>query len=462
MALLDLKSQIKFHKSYNDSLILKNKYMNSVSKIVYVGMSADLVHPGHLNIIAKARELGDVVIGLLTDEAIASYKRLPHMEFDQRRQVMENIKGVSKVIPQYSLDYTKNLEKLKPDYVVHGDDWQDGIQKSVREQVIDTLKQWGGELIEVPYTKGISSTGLNQALKEVGTTPQIRIKRLKRLINAKSIVRIIEAHNGLTGLIVENTKVEVAGETREFDGMWASSLTDSTSKGKPDIEAVDITARISNINDLVEVTTKPIIFDGDTGGKTEHFVFTVRTLERLGVSAIIIEDKVGLKKNSLFGTDVDQNQDTIEGFCEKIRAGKKAQVTDDFMIIARIESLILQAGMEDAIERAKAYIDAGVDGIMIHSKESTPDEILEFCRIYQEFKRKVVLVVVPSSYDTVYEDELAGAGVNVVIYANQLIRSAYPAMLDTAKIILTNKRAFEARKNLMSIKEILTLIPGGK
>ena len=436
--------------------------MNSISKIVYVGMSADLVHPGHLNIIAKARELGDVVIGLLTDEAIASYKRLPHMEFDQRRQVMENIKGVSKVIPQSSLDYKENLEKLKPDYVVHGDDWQDGIQKSVRKQVIDTLKQWGGELIEVPYTKGISSTGLNQALKEVGTTPQIRIKRLKRLINAKSIVRIIEAHNGLTGLIVENTKVEVAGEIREFDGMWASSLTDSTSKGKPDTEAVDITARVSNINDLVEVTTKPIIFDGDTGGKTEHFVFTVRTLERLGVSAIIIEDKVGLKKNSLFGTDVDQNQDTIEGFCEKIQVGKKAQVTDDFMIIARIESLILQAGMEDAIERAKAYIDAGVDGIMIHSKESTPDEILEFCRIYKEFKRKVVLVVVPSSYDTVYEDELAGAGVNVVIYANQLIRSAYPAMLDTAKLILTNKRAFEARKNLMSIKEILTLIPGGK
>ena len=436
--------------------------MNSISKIVYVGMSADLVHPGHLNIIAKARELGDVVIGLLTDEAIASYKRLPHMEFDQRRQVMENIKGVSKVIPQSSLDYKENLEKLKPDYVVHGDDWQDGIQKSVRKQVIDTLKQWGGELIEVPYTKGISSTGLNQALKEVGTTPQIRIKRLKRVINAKSIVRIIEAHNGLTGLIVENTKVEVAGEIREFDGMWASSLTDSTSKGKPDTEAVDITARVSNINDLVEVTTKPIIFDGDTGGKTEHFVFTVRTLERLGVSAIIIEDKVGLKKNSLFGTDVDQNQDTIEGFCEKIQVGKKAQVTDDFMIIARIESLILQAGMEDAIERAKAYIDAGVDGIMIHSKESTPDEILEFCRIYKEFKRKVVLVVVPSSYDTVYEDELAGAGVNVVIYANQLIRSAYPAMLDTAKLILTNKRAFEARKNLMSIKEILTLIPGGK
>jgi len=290
----------------------------------------------------------------------------------------------------------------------------------------------------------------------------LRVKRLRRLINAKRIVRIIEAHSGLTGLIVENTKVELNGEIREFDGMWASSLTDSTTKGKPDIEAVDITARTENINNLVEVTTKPIIFDGDTGGKVEHFVFTVRTLERLGVSAIIIEDKVGLKKNSLFGTEIPQEQDTIEGFCEKIRAGKRAQVNEDFMIISRIESLILKQGQKDALKRAKAYIDAGVDAVMIHSKDSSPNEILEFCKEYQKFERRVPLVAVPSSYDTIYEDELADAGVNVVIYANQLLRSSYPAMLDTAKKILTHKRSYEARENMMSIKEILTLIPGGK
>jgi phosphoenolpyruvate phosphomutase len=328
--------------------------------------------------------------------------------------------------------------------------------------VIDTLEEWGGKLVEVPYTEGISSTQLNNALKEIGVTPDLRVRRLRRLINAKKIVRIIEAHSGLTGLIVENTKVELNGEIREFDGMWASSLTDSTTKGKPDIEAVDITARSENINDLVEVTTKPIIFDGDTGGKVEHFVFTVRTLERLGVSAIIIEDKVGLKKNSLFGTEIPQEQDTIEGFCEKIRAGKRAQVNEDFMIISRIESLILKQGQEDALKRAKAYIGAGVDAVMIHSKNSSPDEILEFCKEYQKFERRVPLVAVPSSYDTIYEDELADAGVNVVIYANQLLRSAYPAMLDTAKKILTNKRSYEARENMMSIKEILTLIPGGK
>jgi phosphoenolpyruvate phosphomutase len=425
-------------------------------------MSADLVHPGHLNIIKEAKKLGEVTIGLLTDEAIASYKRLPYMEYELRKEVVENIKGVNEVVPQTTLDYRPNLKKMKPDFVVHGDDWKEGVQSQTRKQVIDTLEEWGGKLVEVPYTEGISSTQLNNALKEIGVTPDLRVRRLRRLINAKKIVRIIEAHSGLTGLIVENTKVELNGEIREFDGMWASSLTDSTTKGKPDIEAVDITARSENINDLVEVTTKPIIFDGDTGGKVEHFVFTVRTLERLGVSAIIIEDKVGLKKNSLFGTEIPQEQDTIEGFCEKIRAGKRAQVNEDFMIISRIESLILKQGQEDALKRAKAYIGAGVDAVMIHSKDSSPDEILKFCQEYQKFERRVPLVAVPSSYDTIYEDELADAGVNVVIYANQLLRSAYPAMLDTAKKILTHKRSYEARENMMSIKEILTLIPGGK
>ena len=425
-------------------------------------MSVDLIHPGHLNIIKEASKYGEVTIGLLTDGAIASYKRLPYLEYEQRKTIIENIKGVSKVVPQKTLSYKKNLLKLKPDIVVHGDDWAEGIQRKTRQEVIDTLSNWGGELIEIPYTEGISSTQLNHAIKDVGTTPGIRLKRLRRLIDSKKIVRIIEAHSGLTGLIIENTQIEANGEKREFDGMWASSLTDSTSKGKPDIEAVDITARMNNINDLMEVTTKPIIFDGDTGGKPEHFVFTVRTLERLGVSAVIIEDKVGLKKNSLFGTDVKQTQATIESFCVKINAGKQALVTDDFMIIARIESLILKAGMDDAIKRAKAYIETGVDGIMIHSKENTSDEILEFCSIYKTFDKKVPLIVVPTTYDTIFEDELIDYGVNVVIYANQLLRSAYPAMLNAAKTILRNKRAYEVRNQMMPIKEILTLIQGGK
>jgi len=428
-------------------------------KKVYVAMSADIIHPGHLNIIENAAKYGEVTVGVLTDKAISSYKRLPYLKYEQRAQIVQAIKNVKEVIPQDSLDYRPNLKLLKTDFVIHGDDWKEGVQKETRQQVIETITEWGGQLIEIPYTKGISSTQLNNAVREIGTTPDIRRAALRRLLYAKPIVRIIEAHNGLTGLIVENTKVEIDNSLREFDGMWASSLTDSTVRGKPDIEAVDITTRLTNINDLLEVTTKPIIFDGDTGGKIEHFIYTVRTLERLGVSAIIIEDKIGLKKNSLFGTDVEQQQDSIEHFCAKIKAGKRSQVTDDFMIIARIESLILKAGLEDAIERAKAYIDAGCDGIMIHSKDSKPDEILEFCNRAKSFKKKVPIVVITTTYDTIYESELADAGANIVIYANQLLRSAYPAMVDTAKKILTYGRAFEAQENLMSIKEILTLIP---
>ena len=431
-------------------------------KTVYVAMSADFIHPGHLNIIHEAAKLGKLTIGLLTDEAIATYRRLPYLEYEHRKIIVESLKGVENVVPQLQLDYRPNLRELKPDYVVHGDDWREGPQKRTRQQVIETLQEWGGELVELPYTKELSSTKLYEAMMEVGVTPDVRLKRLRRLINSKDIVRIIESHSGLSGLIVEHTHVEVNGVVQEFDGMWASSLTDSALKGKPDIEAVDITARLSNINDLLEVTTKPIIFDGDTGGKIEHLGFTIRTLERLGVSAIIIEDKVGLKKNSLFGTDVPQEQDSIENFCEKIRVGKKSQVTEDFMIISRIESLILKAGMKDALDRAKAYVEAGTDGIMIHSRENKPDEIFEFCKRFSDFERDVPLIVVPSSFDTVYEDELADAGVNMVIYANQLLRSAYPAMVETAKRILTHRRAYEARDNMMSIKDIINLIPGGK
>lgn len=433
-----------------------------MSKTVYVGMSADLVHPGHLNVIKKAAELGEVTVGLLTDRAIASYKRLPYMTFEQRKAVVESLKGVSRVVPQETLDYVPNLRTYKPDYVVHGDDWREGVQRKVRERVIETLAEWGGELVEVPYTEGISSTQLNKALKEIGTTPDIRRRKLRRLLEAKPLVRLIEAHNGLTGLIVENTSVNTERGPKEFDGMWASSLTESTVKGKPDIEAVDVTARTQMLHDILEVTTKPIVYDADTGGKPEHFQFTVRTLERLGVSALVIEDKVGLKKNSLFGNEVEQTQDTIENFCLKIKAGKEAQVTDDFMIIARIESLILEKGMEDAIQRAHAYIDAGADGIMIHSRQKDPAEIFEFCDRYAEFARKVPLVAVPSSYNQVTEDELAERGVNVVIYANHLLRAAYPAMVATARSILEHGRSAEADSNLMSIKEILELIPGTK
>lgn len=429
---------------------------------VYVAMSADLVHPGHMNIIKVAQELGEVTVGLLTDEAIAGYKRLPFLSYEQRKAVVEQIKGVSLVIPQATLDYVPNLRKLKPDYVVHGDDWKTGVQMETRRLVIETLAEWGGELVEPSYTPGISSTKLNKSLQEIGTTPEIRMKRLRRLLAAKPLVRALEAHNGLTGLIVENSRVERQGVVEEFDAVWVSSLTDSTAKGRPDIEYVSLTSRLATIEDILEVTSKPIIFDGDTGGITEHFVFTVKTLERLGLSAVIIEDKGGLKKNSLLGTEAEQIQDNKDAFAEKIRAGKSTQVTDDFMIIARIESLILKQGVYDALSRANTYIEAGADGLMIHSKEKDPKEIFDFCSEYARFKRRIPLVVVPTTFPQVTESELADAGVSLVIYANHLLRSAYPAMVQTARRILEHSRALEVEDSCMSIRDILSLIPGGR
>ena len=436
--------------------------MLSQKKTVYVAMSIDLVHPGHLNIINEASKYGTVIVGLLTDQAIGSYKRVPIMEYKDRYKVVSAIKNVSKVIEQNTHDYSPNLRKLKPNYVLHGDDWKYGVQRNVRAKVIKELKKWNGKLIEIPYTKGISSTKLIEAEKSIGTTPDIRRKSLLRCLNSKSITKIIDIHSGLSGLVVENTKVKVGNKIEEFDGMWASSLTNTAAKGKPDIEAVDLTERLQLVNEVLEVTTKPIVYDADTGGKTEHFVFTVRTLERLGVSALIIEDKTGLKKNSLFGNEVFQQQDSIKNFSKKITAGKKAKATEEFMIIARIESLILGKGINDAIKRAKAYIKAGADGIMIHSRNKTPREIFEFCKLYKKLKIKKPLIAVPSSYSIVKEEQLIKHGVNMVIYANHLLRSIYPNMIATAKSILKYRRAKESEKNLLSIKEILNLIPGTK
>ena len=434
-----------------------------MAKKVYLGMIADIMHPGLINIINEGAKYGDVIIGLYTDKAIATHKRLPYLTFEQRETVVRSIHGVADVVPQDDWSYVPNLLRYKPDYIIHGDDWLEGPDKYIRDEVFKVMAALGGRVIEIPYTKGITSSGLAQELESLGTTPQARMKSLRRLITAKPIVRIMESHCGLTGLIIEHTKVEVGSEIREFDGMWASSLTDSTSKGKPDIEAVDLTTRLHDLSDTLEVTTKPIIYDGDTGGKTEHFVFTVRTLERLGVSAVIIEDKVGLKQNSLFGTDAVQTQDTVEGFCLKIRAGKEAQVTRDFMIIARIESLIAGKPVEDALERAFAYVGAGADGIMIHSKNKDGRDIQEFCRRFREKDNHTPIVAVPTTYSQFTEAELADWGINIVIYANHMLRSAYPAMVRCAERILETTRCQEASEEYcMPIRDILNLIPGTK
>ena len=432
---------------------------NSSEKTVYMGFSTDMIHSGHIAIIQKAAQLGKVIVGLLSDEAVASYKRYPLLPYTERKTLFENIRGVDCVVEQTELSYRKNLESLKPDYVVHGDDWREGFQKPVRDEVVQILESYGGQLVEYPYTQDDKFADFEKRARAELSLPDVRRARLKKSIAMKGLVTAIEAHSGITGLIAEKTTIYQDGKALQFDAMWVSSLCDSTAKGKPDIELVDMTSRFRTIDDIMEVTTKPIIFDGDTGGLTEHFVYTVKTLERMGVSMIIIEDKTGLKKNSLFGTEVEQTQDSIENFCAKIAAGKKAQKTKDFMIVARIESLILERGLEDALTRAKAFVGAGADGIMIHSRKKDPEEIFEFVSRFREEDQTTPIVVVPTSFNSVTEEEFKNRGVNVVIYANQLTRSGFPAMKHTAETILTHHRAKEADEMCMSIKEILTLIP---
>ncbi|MCI9229641.1 MAG: phosphoenolpyruvate mutase [Lachnospiraceae bacterium] len=428
-------------------------------KTVYTCFSTDVIHEGHLNIIREAQKYGRVVVGCLSDKASIRYNRFPTVQENMRMDMYKKIKGIDSVILQDDMLYDDVIGYLHPDYVIHGDNWKEGVESAIRSHVQKLLSAYNGEIIDVPYTRNEDVKKTDLQLKEKLSMPEYRRKRLRQLISMTPIVKAMEAHSGLTGLIVEKTVIEGDnGRLDQFDAMWVSSLCDSTAKGKPDIELVDMTSRFRTIEDITEVTTKPIIFDGDTGGLTEHFVYTVRSLERLGVSAVIIEDKKGLKKNSLFGTEVGQTQATIEEFSAKIAAGKKAQLTDDFMIIARIESLILEEGMEDALERARAFVKAGADGIMIHSRKKDPEEIIEFCDRFREGDRATPIVAVPSSYNVITEDELAAHGVNIVIYANQLTRAAVPTMQQTAEEILRHHRAKEVDDRLMPIKQIITLI----
>lgn len=428
--------------------------------LVYVGMSADIIHPGHINLLKEASKYGEILVGVLTDQAIAEYKRIPFMSYSERREVVESLKFVKNVIPQETLSYKDNILTHKPDFVVHGDDWQNGVQQNTRQEVIETLDIYGGKLIEIPYTVGVSSTKFIDQLNNSASLPAIRLPRLKRILEVKNIIRVIEAHSGLSALLGEETFISKSSKKIEFDALWLSSLTDATSRGMPDIEVVDISERVSKITEITRVTSKPIIFDADTGGYPEHLYYTIRTLERNGVSAAIIEDKTGLKRNSLLGNDVEQFQDSIEKFSEKIATGISAKLSSDFMLIARIESLILDKPLSDALNRAEKYLEAGADGIMIHSRKKDGSEIIEFCKTFKKIYANIPLVVVPTSFNHIRVEEFEEYGVNIVIYANQLIRSAYPAMQQILEKILQNDRSLECEKDLLSISDVLKLIPG--
>ncbi len=433
----------------------QNKYSK---KKVYIGLSADILHKGHINILKIGKKYGVVIVGLLTDEAIASYKNIPYLNYEKRKVVLENIKYVTKVIPQKTLDYVENLNLIKPDYVVHGDDWKTGVQKKTRDRVIKTLRKWSGKLIEPKYTKNISSTLIKKQMHNIISSPDNRVSRLKRMIHSKNIVRILESHNSLTGLIIDKVNIIKDKKIIEFDGMWSSSLTDSATKGLPDNSSLSFSSRISSLQDMLDVTSKPVVFDADNGGQIEHLPFLVRSLERSGVSAIIMEDKIGLKKNSLFKNQTGAKQDKPTDFAKKIKKICSSRQSTDFMAIARIESFILGKGLRDALKRAEIYSKAGADAILIHSKEKTPSEIFSFAKEFKKSKYYIPLVSVPSTYSKVYEKDLIKNGFKLVIYANQLLRAAYPAMQNTARKILKNSRAFEADKSIIPIKEIISLI----
>lgn len=457
---LDVKNALCAEIDTPEDLAIITAKLNEVNnRTVYMCFSAEYLNSAHISIIKKAQKYGKLTIGVLSDYAIASFKRFPLIPFEERMAIFSNVVGVDRVVEQKELSYAENIRALHPDYVAHGDDWRTGFQKPIRQEVQELLSEYGGKLVEFPYGNDPKYKELEKLSRAELSMPDMRRARLKKLINMKGLVTAIEAHSGITGLIAEKTTVLQDGKTYQFDAMWVSSLCDSTSKGKPDIELVDMTSRFRTIDDIMEVTTKPIIFDGDTGGLTEHFVYTVKTLERMGVSMVIIEDKTGLKKNSLFGTEVKQTQDSIENFCAKIQAGKRAQKTADFMICARIESLILERGMEDALTRAFAFSKAGADAIMIHSRKKDPAEIFEFVEKFREKNHTTPVVVVPTSFNTVTEKEFKDRGVNVVIYANQLTRTGFPAMQNAARTILEHHRAKECDDMCMPIKEIITLIP---
>jgi len=433
-----------------------NKKKNE--KYAYVALSVDILHEGHINILKTASKYGRVIVGLLTDEAIATYKKnIPIMSFEKRKLIISDIKYVYKVVKQETLDYTKNLKLFRPDYVVHGDDWKKNAQKKTRTEVIKTLKKWSGKLIEPKYTKNISSDLLKHKISEIVSMPENRVSKLNRLIKSKNIVRILESHNSLTGLIIEKINIKKK-HTIEFDGMWSSSLTDSATKGMPDNSSLSFSSRISSLRDMMDVTTKPLIFDADDGGRIEHIAFLTRSLEMSGVSAIIMEDKIGLKKNSLFKNQSGVKQDNPFNFSKKIHKICKTRKSKDFLVIARIESFILGKGLKDALKRAEIYSKAGADAILIHSKEKTPSEIFSFAKQFKKNKYYIPLVSVPSTYSKVLEKDLIKNGFKIVIYANQLLRSAYPAMKNTAISILKNGRAYEADKKIISIQDIINLI----
>jgi phosphoenolpyruvate mutase len=426
-------------------------------KIVYVPLAADILNEGHLNILKIASNYGKVIVGLLTDAAIIQYKNLPFFDYDQRFKIVSNLKLVDEVVPQDNWNYRLILNSIKPDFFVHGDDWKTGIQAKIRLEVIRELKKWDGKLIEPKYSKNISRISQKNKILHLGVTPDQRKLQLKRLLKVKKFIRIMESHSALSSLIIENVNINKNRKLLQFDGIWSSSLTDSALRGKPDNQSVDYSQRINFLNETIDTSLKPVIFDGDNGGRLEHLTYLVKNLEKIGVSALVLEDKKGLKINSLFKDQAKSFQESAEQFSKKIKIAINSRISKDFMIVARIESLILGKSLKDAINRAEKYSKAGADAILIHSNKNHPTEIFNFAKVFKRSKFFKPMIAIPSTYSKTYEKELVNNGFKIVIYANHLLRASYKAMYETAEKILINQRAFESEKKITPINNIISL-----
>ena len=432
------------------------------NKIIYLGLTADLIHAGHINIINEALKYGQLLIGLITDQAISKEKRLPLLSYFDRKALLLNIKGVKDIVPQEDWDYSINLQKYKPDFFIHGDDWNTSEYKIIKNNCINVLSAYGGKLIEIAHTPNINSDLVVDKIRKLKNVSSLRQNTLKRLLQSKSFIKIIEVHSPMSAMIIDNLKINNERGSNFFDGFWSSSLSDSTLFGRPDIESLDIASRLNMINNIFHATTKPLVMDIDTGGLLEHLEINIKTIEQAGVSAVVIEDKKGLKKNSLFGNEVIQHQEDVKVFQEKIKLINTIKVNDNFLCIARIESLILDKGLEDALHRASSYVDAGADMVLIHSRKKTPDEVFLFANEFKRDHPNIPLACIPTSFYTVTEGLLQDKGFNLSIYANHLIRASYKHMEKIAKSILTYQTSQYIEEDIESVKDILNLIPGTK
>ncbi len=411
--------------------------MAAPDKTVYVGMSADLVHPGHINLLREAASLGRVTVGLLTDRAISSYKRMPFLTFEQRRAVIEHIAFVTAVVPQDTLDYTDNLRLLRPDFVVHGDDWRNGVQAQTRRRVLDVLREWGGTLVEPPYTEGISSTALRMAAMDIGFAPGVRQRRLRRMLDCKPLVRVMQAHDGLSAHIVDRLEETTQGAPREYDAIWVDSLAGAPIRGKPDPLPFDLSSRLVTLHEILDATTKPLICNAGGAGHAAGVTAAVRTLERIGVSAIVIDTEVTDRRAVPAMAASAPPQDDMAAFIREIAAARDARVTPDFMIIARINDRTRDCGADRMMARAAAGVDAGADAVMCDSDPVNPDGIFDLCRRYRRLMNGHPLLVGLSGTEGLQEHDLASAGASMVVYTDTLLRAAREAMISAASQVLS-------------------------